>query len=185
MTLYEFYQKYFLVNLNDYSNIGVDLEISKVLFYFLIGIIVATAIINYRRSAMITMIKKLLRHEIYSEDDAKTLTELNINNFGTRLALNGKGRLSGIVKRAGEKEYTYEEYSALIKSKNFKEEKINFEEAKFYLNKEKEEDAQRVLNVPAPTVINTLLFCILLIAVYICIIMIIPDILTLINNFIK
>ena len=184
MTLYEFYEKYFLVNLNDYPNIGIDLEISKILFCLLVGLIIATVIIGYRRFAMITIIKKLMRHEIYSESDAKTLTELNIDSFGTRLSLKGKGRLSGIVKRAGEKEYTYEEYSALIKSKDFKEEKIDFSEAKFYLNKDNLIEAQKVLDVPTPSIINTSLFCVFLIAVYICIILIIPEILSLINNLI-
>ena len=182
MTLYEFYEKYFLVNLNDYPNIGIDLEISKVLFCLLVGLIVATVVIGYRRYAVITIIKKLMRHEIYSEENAKTLVELSINSFGTRMALKGKGRLSGIVKRVGEKEYTYEEYSALIKTKGFKEEDIDFNEAKFYLKKENLNEAQKVLNVPTPSVINTLLFSVLLIAVYICIILIIPELLTLISG---
>lgn len=185
MSFYEFYNKYFLVNLNDYSNIKIDLEISKILFFLLVGIIIATVIVNYRRASMILIIKKLLRHEIFSEDSAKNLSELGIDNIGVRLALSSGGRLSGIVLRAGEKKYTYEEYSQLIKSKKFKEEKIDFSDARFYINKENLEDAQKIVDVPMPSIINTLLFCILLIAVYIFIILLIPELLTLINNIIS
>lgn len=185
MTLYEFYEKYFLVNLNDYFNLGFDLEISKILFCLLVGLIAATILIGYKRAAMITIIKKLMRHEIYSEEEAKTLGEMDINTLGTRLALNGSGRLSKIVLRAGEKQYTYEEYSALIKTKGFKEEKSNFDEARFYLSKENFTDAQKVLDIPSPSLINTILFCILLIAIYICIILIIPGLLSFISSIFK
>ena len=185
MTLYEFYHKYLSINLKDYSNIGIDLEISKILFCFLVGLIIATVIVNYRRASMILIIKKLLRHEVFSEDSAKSLSELDANSLGVRLSLTSDKRTMSMVKRAGEKQYTYEEYSALIKSKDFKEEKIDFEEAKFYLDKTSLEDAKKVVDVPAPSVINTLLFCILLIAVYICLILLIPEILNLINNLIS
>ncbi len=184
MTLYEFYHKYLSINLNDYSNIGIDLEISKILFCFLVGLIIATVIVNYRRASMILIIKKLLRHEVFSEDSAKSLPELDANSLGVRLSLTSDKRTMSMVKRAGEKQYTYEEYSALIKSKDFKEEKIDFEEAKFYLDETSLEDAKKVVDVPAPSVINTLLFCVLLIAVYICLILLIPEILNLINNLI-
>ncbi len=184
MTLYEFYNKYLSINLNDYSNIGIDLEISKILFCFLVGLIIVTVIINYRRASMILIIKKLLRHEVLSEDKAKTLSELDADNFGTRLSLRSDKRLLQVVKRAGEKQYTYEEYSALIKSKDFKEEKINFDEAKFYLNESTLDDAKKIVDVPAPSVVNTILFCVLLVAIYICIILIIPELLNLINNLI-
>ena len=184
MTLYEFYNKYLSINLNDYSNIGIDLEISKILFCFLVGLIIVTVIINYRRASMILIIKKLLRHEVLSEDKAKTLSELDADNFGTRLSLRSDKRLLQVVKRAGEKQYTYEEYSALIKSKDFKEEKINFDEAKFYLNESTLDDAKKIVDAPAPSVVNTILFCVLLVAIYICIILIIPELLNLINNLI-
>ena len=184
MTLYEFYNKYLSINLNDYSNIGIDLEISKILFCFLVGLIIATVIINYRRACMILIIKKLLRHEIVSEENAKTLSELDINSFGARLSLSSDKRLMSMVKRAGEKQYTYEEYSELIKSKNFKEEKIDFDEAKFYLNEDALDDAKKIVDVPAPSIINTILFYVLLVAIYICIILLIPEVLNLINNII-
>lgn len=103
MTLYEFYNKYLSINLNDYSNIGIDLEISKILFCFLVGLIIATVIVNYRRASMILIIKKLLRHEVFSEDSAKSLSELDANSLGVRLSLTSDKRTMSMVKRAGEK----------------------------------------------------------------------------------
>ncbi len=182
MTLYEFYNNYFLVNLNDYDNIGIDLEISKILFYFLVSLIILAITISYRRAAMISIIKRLLQQESFDEGSAKTLAELDIDNFGTRLALSLKGCLSRIVMRVGEKKYTRDEIRALKKSDSFKKEKINYNEAKLYLNPDSLSKAQKIVDIPTPSIINTLLFCVFLIAIYIYIVLIIPELLTFINN---
>ena len=58
-----FYEKYFLINLKDYSNIGLDLEINKILFCILVGAVLAIAIIGYRKAGISRVVKALLRHE--------------------------------------------------------------------------------------------------------------------------
>lgn len=183
MSLPELYNKYFLVNLNDYSNIEIDFEINKILFFFFVGIIFATIIVNLSREVNTAIIKALMRHEVYTEEDAKTLSDLKLNKFTARMALSSSSRLSKLVKRVGAKEYTYEEYSALIKEKGFKEEKIDFENAKFYLSEEGIDDAKRIAEANVTSPLNTILFCLLLLAVYVCLMFTIPEILTFINKF--
>ena len=182
MSFYDFYTKYFSINLNQYSNIGIDLELSKILFAFLIAIIVTTIIVNYKRASIITMVKRLWRLEAVSEETAKTLDELKINKFNAKLILTSEGRASKMIRRVGEKNYTYEEYTALIKKKGYKEERVDFATAKFYIEPEKKAEAQNIAETPAPTILNTILFCILSVAIYFCLIIIAPEILTFINK---
>ena len=50
-----------------------------------------------------TLIKKLIRHESKNAENAKTLDELGINNFGTRQALSSTGgRLAKLIVRIDE-----------------------------------------------------------------------------------
>ncbi len=177
-----FTKNIFLVNLKDYPNIGIDLQISKLLFYIFVGLIVIAIVVNLRRATINLLIIKLLQEEILSKENAKTLTELDINNLGTRLLLSCNCCLSKIVLIA-DNDYTEKESNK--KSQIFKRKKINFDEVRFYLNNESLGDAQKIVDVPTPSVINTLLFCILLFGIYICIVLIIPELLTFINNIIN
>ena len=104
----DFYEKYFFINLNEYPNIGIDLEINLVLFGILVGALIATAILGYRKAAVATVVKALIRHESINEESAKTLSELHISSRAVMKVLGGDGRLSKIVSQVGKKEYTYE-----------------------------------------------------------------------------
>ena len=100
MTLVEIYNRFFLVNLNDFPNIGIDLEINKVLFCFLIGVIVTTVVFNYRTSINSAIIKKLIRYESNSKESAKTLDDLGLDKYSVRNTLSSSGgRLAKIVLR--------------------------------------------------------------------------------------
>ena len=182
MTLIEFYNKYFLINLNEFSNIGIDLEINKILFCFLIGIIVATVVVNYRNAGNVRLIRSLIRQEAFDEESAKTLTELNINNFNSKLSLKGEGKIAKIVKRVGAKELSYEEYKDAVKSKDYEEEKIDFETARFYIKDDAKDQAKRISESNTTSVLNTVLFCVLLVTIYVFIMFLMPSILTFLNN---
>ncbi len=182
MALIDFYNKYFLINLNEYPNIGIDLEINKILFCFLVGMVVTTIIFNYRTEGNSRLIKKLLRYESTCEENAKTLGELGLDNFNSRLTLSGNSRINKIISRVGAKKMTYEEYTAAVKSKEYKEEKINFETAKFYINEDGLESAKRISETNNTSLINTVLMCVLMVTIYVFIMFLMPSILTLINN---
>lgn len=183
MALIEFYNKYFLINLKDYPNIGFDMQINVVLFCFLIGLIVTTVIYNYKTEGNTRLIKRLQRLEATNEENAKTLDELNLNNFNSRQTLSGSGRISKIISRVGAEKMSYEEYKAAIKNKDYREEKINFKEARFYINEDGIDEATRIAESNNTSPINTVLYCILMVTIYVFIMFLMPSILTLINNF--
>ena len=182
------------INLKDYTNIGIDLEITKLLFAFFIGIIVATVVINYNRACTALVIKRLLRREALSQESARTLTELSVATLGVKMLLRSNGRIKRIIKRVGEKEYTYEEYMALgRKRKKNKgegtpetsakaEEKIDFSTARFYLSEERLDEAKGIVERDRSSVLNTVLLCILVTAVFVCLVLVMPELLNLING---
>ena len=179
----------FHINLNEYPNIGIDLEINVVLFGILIGALIATAILGYRRAAIATVIKALIRHEAKSEENAMTLSELHISSRAAMTVLRGGGRLSKIVSRVGEREYTYEEYLALMKKKrgdnesgNASLEAIDFSCARFYIAEEKIEEAKRAYDRSDSPILHTVLSCVLLAALFASLMFAMPGILSLIDS---
>lgn len=182
MGIKEWYENYISINLKDYPNIGFDLEITKILFCLLIGAIISTVLINYLRTGMNAVIKALIRKEATNEGSAKTLDELGLNSLSARYAVTRNSRLSKVIKYVGMKEYTYEEYSALIKTKGYREEKPDLKTAKFYIPEENKQEARLIYERHETSLISTLLFCVLLLAVFACISLALPEILTLIDN---
>ncbi len=185
MDFKSFYEKYFLLNLKDYPNIGIDLEINKILFCIILGIIAASFIINFIRGTCKSVITKLTRHNSYAEDSAKTLGELKINSPLTRYILKTNKRLLSIIKRVGEKSYTYEEYVAMTKEKGYKEEKIDFETARFYIAEDKRDEAAGILNMKDTSFLSTVLFALLLLSMFVCLMFLMPEILPFINNLLE
>ena len=182
MNLFELCNEYFSVNLKDYPNIGIDRQITKLLFYIFVGLIILAILINMRRAAKILLVKKLLVNEIFCENNAQTLTDLGVNNFATRFILTHGSSLMGIISIAGKENYTREEYKELKKQGKLKREKLNFNKARFYLNQNSLDKAQKIVDIPIPSVIHTLLFCALLMGVYTYLMLIIPELLMFINN---
>lgn len=190
----EFYENYISINLKDYSNIGIDLEITKVLFAFFIAIIVATIVINYNRACTALVIKRLLRREALNTESAKTLSELSATALGVKMLLKSNGRIKRIIKRVGETEYTYEEYLALGKKRKKNkgentpetsvksEEKIDFSTARFYLNSERLDEAKGIVERDRSSIINTVLLCLLVTAVFVCLVLLMPELLNLLNG---
>ncbi len=180
--MYEFYKKIFLLNLKDYPNINIDFPITILLLALTLAFIAVIIIINYRRAKTEVLLRRLKRHEATSEENALTLSELKLPGFVYQKLLSSDGQLSKLVGRAGEKKYTYEEYIAFTKNGG-KDEKIDFSCAKFYLREEGTERTTQILEAGAPTVLNTVLLCVLVFSVFVCISFILPHILTLINNY--
>lgn len=185
MAIYKFYKDYFFINLKDYPNIGIDLEITKILFCLLIGIIIATAILNYRRASTIKVIKRLLRYDATNEENAKTSKELGINEKSLSFILSNNSRLNRLISKVGQKEYTYEEYSKEIKKRGYKEEKTDYKTARLYIREDAIEEAKFLSEASAPTLLSTVLFCVMMVAIFFCIILLLPEILILFNNILE
>ncbi len=178
MDFKEYFDKFINLNLNEYLNIGINLEINKLMLCLFIGLILSTVLISYFRRGMVDLVRSLLRREARSEDSAKTLEELKLKSLAVRYAVTRNSRIQKIVKQKGAPEYTYEEYRELMKKKGFKEEKIDLSTAKFYIPEAASDDAKRIYEKNEISLINTVLFCVLLLIIFVCIALVMPEILT-------
>ena len=183
MSFKEFYDSFICLNLKQYKNLDVDFEINKFLIIALIGIIAAIIIINYIRSSMYLTVNKLIRHEAFGEQNAKTITELGINLKRVKRCLTSGSQLKTIISRVGEKKLTYEEYIESCKSKAKLKNVIDFESAKFYINQDKSDEARDLGLKSKSLVLNTVLFCALSVVAVVCLIFLMPEILSFLNNF--
>ena len=180
--MYAFFKNYFFINLKDYPSFGFDFPSTIVLFCFLIALIFTTVVVNYKRRRIEEMISALTRHKAFDEESAKTLSELNLDKRVFGGLLSSEGQLTKMVARVGEKKMSYEEFIALTKKKGYKEEKLGLDTALFYIREEGRDRAKRVLDIGASSPLNTALFCLLLVAVFICLAMLMPGILSALNS---
>lgn len=172
-----------LLNAKDYLEISSDVYINVIIMIIAGALCVASFCINYHKTYTVNIIKQLLRRGATAKESAKTLRDIGLDNsVGLRAALNRKGQLTSIVKRVGQVEPTYEEYMALIKQKKAKTEKIDFSTARFYIPEENIKRAQRIKETENPAVIRTLLVCILIFALAVCIMLLMPEILRILSN---
>lgn len=182
MGLYDFYIRYINLNLKDYPSIGIDLEINKILLVIMVGIIIGTVVINRKRSLMTLTVNKLLRREAVGVDNAKTLSALGIDTKAVRRMLTGGGQIKTVVKTVGEETLTYEEYLKRSKEKGYKGETVDYSKAGIYLIPESLDTAKRLAASRSHTPLNTLLFCILIFAVFVCLVLLMPEILSVIDT---
>ena len=113
-----FYNEFIDVNLADYENIGLNLPINQLLFFLTIGLCAAIIVIGRKQRAVSLILKKLIRKDCYTEENAKTLAELGLSGEDRvkKLLRSGAGYLKKTVLRVGARELTYEEYEALLKA---------------------------------------------------------------------
>lgn len=173
----------FKINLSDYENISFDLEINKVILGASIALIIGIILFNTYRSKIRLVVMQLVRHEAYSVESAKTLTELRIDKtFILKYLFSGNNILTKIVARVGEKSYTYEEYVALSKEKREKAELIDFESEEFYIRDDKKDFALSVIDKYNTSLTKTILAIVFVMIMCVCVISCMPGILNVINN---
>ena len=178
MSLYDI----FILNAKDYLDTSCDIPINIIVMIVALALCAASFLINLHKSYTVSIIKALLRKEATSEENAKTLSDLHLgDSFMLKRALSRNGQLTKIVKRAGYREPTYEEYMASLKEKK-KQEKIDFSVAKFFICEDSIDRAKNIRDKENPTVLRTLLVCLFIVAIAVCVMMLMPSILTLISN---
>ena len=182
MNIIEIIKNNLNINLKNYENINIDINISIVILCIFIGITLVSIVYNHYNYCMITLTKRLIRYSATDIDNAKTLDEINLNIFGVRFLLNNSSRISKLIERVGEVKLSYDEYEEKLKTKNFKEEKIDFATARFFISYDKIPEARLLSEKPTPGVVSSILFCILMIFLFIFVILTLPELLTLINN---
>ena len=177
-------KEYFSLNLNDYENINVNFEINKFLFILAIALCVMTFVVNYRRSLIIDTVRQLFRHNATDSENAKTLAELGLSGSrGIRKALVSDSQLRKMVAIVGEVRPTYEEYVAAMKKKKGKDlPTTDLTDARIYIPAESLDRAKHVYNSYSTSLLKTILVCIFIIAISVCMILLSPSILTAIDT---
>ena len=137
---------FFLLNLKDYTDSQFPLPIGATLTVMLIALCAVFFVITYRKRYTVALLRALIRKKATCEDDAKTLAELKLHENGAiKRALSRSGQLTYIVKRAGENKESYEEYIKKTKEKGYREEKTDFDSARYYINEERMELAKSII----------------------------------------
>lgn len=175
----------FEINLNDYENIGVNLEINKVIAGAFAVLILGVFILNSYRANVRLAVMQLTRHGATSPENAKTLKELGLDNSkGVKRLLGKNNILTKIVARVGEKQYSYEEYKALSKKEKKKAEEFDINAAAFYIREDKIERAAHVIDRYITSKLRNIAILIFLSLLCVCIIACMPGILNLLDNLI-
>ena len=175
----------FSVNLNEYDNFNVSLEINKVILIAFAALIIGIILFNFYRRNIKLAVSQLIRHGAKSEDKAKTLGEIGLGNVTPiKRMLLGENLLTRIVARVGERRYEYDEYKALTKEEKEKISTVDFATAKFYIREDKLALADNVAARYNSSVLNTVISCVFAAIVCVCLIACMPGILNLINNVI-
>jgi len=178
----EFYIQFIELNTNDYVNLGGDLEINKLLLILTPIVVICCLFVNLFRKNMFYTVKQLSRHNAVDEESAKTLTALGLGRNGIiKWMLSRDGQLSRIVKRKGAPSYTYEEYTQLAKEKKLKEEKIDFSTAEFYLADDSDLRVKKMIERYDISPFKTALVCIFTFIIMVLIMLLMPDILSLVD----
>jgi len=178
-------KRFFLLNLNEYQNLDVNLYINVLLLGAFVGMAIAVCLVASVRSKMALMTKQLLRHGAIGEQNAKSLSDLGLKDVKfLKSMLSRDGQLTKIVRRVGEVRYTYEEYVALMKEKGVKPEKIDFNTAAFYIDESQQARAKYVYETYSSPWPKTLALCVFLLAAYVCLSLVMPEILSWLNSLI-
>ena len=175
-------KEYLSVNLNDYENIGTNFEINKFILICAIALCVVAFYVNYRRALMVNIVKQLLRKNAINEENAKTLEELNLDSSrGIKKAIFASSQLRRLICIVGENRPTYDEYVAAQKEKK-KIDSPDPSTVRIYIKAESLDRAKHIYNTYNVSILNTLLACVLIITFGVCLVLVIPELLTLIND---
>lgn len=174
------------INLNDYENIGINLPINKVLIpAFFVFVLFTVALSLYRMSTR-RMISQLLRHSALSEDSAKSLASLGLGNDRlVKYLLRRDNLLTRVVGRRGENKYTYEEYIVLTKEERRENDAVDFETAEFYISEDMLDRARTIVDKYNYTLGRTVMVCVFVLLIFVCLTALMPEILSLVNNLLK
>ena len=177
------FKECFSVNLNEYENIGINLEINKVIVLAFAAMIVGIVLFNMYRQNIKLVVSQLIRHGAVSEESAKTLNEIGLKEHkAAKRMLLGDNLLTRIVDRCGKKRYEYDEYKALSKEEKERISTVDFSEARFYIKKEQRAFAEGVVSNYGTSLMNTVISCVFAVVICVCLIACMPGILNIINR---
>ena len=171
-----FIDDYLLLNLDYYID-GINFPINLFLLAIAVGMCIACVLITVKKRAMSAVITQLARHEAYTAEAAKTLAELKIKpGLVIKSSLSHRSQLTHIVALVGV--YPFD----VPRVKGQREGKIDFETAKFYISEGGLDRAAKIKDEAAPSYVNTVLGCVLILMIFTTVVLFMPDILTLITG---
>lgn len=177
-----FIEEFFSLNLNQFENFGVNFPIGAFLLIFSVAMCAAIFIYNYQKRCTGLILKQLVRHNATNAESAKTLKELHLEtNFYLKAALSRGGMLTHLVKSANSETPTYEEYVSNSKKRGYKEAKIDFKEAKFYIPEEQKAKAKRLVEGSGGEWLKSAISAAVIILVLVILMLFLPDILDAVN----
>ena len=177
-----FFDNCFDLNLTEYKNIGINLDVSKLLALIFVIMCVITFVINWHRGYMYLAVKQIFRHGAFGEDKAMTLKALGLSGSRSVIgALKRDSRLCRIISRKGEKKYTYEEYMKLSK-KSRKPDSFDIQTAEFFVREENLPLAKNVYDNYSPSLLKTVFLCVLYLIIFVCLTIVAPQILEFIDG---
>ena len=188
----EFYTRFFLINTNEYYNLGWDLWINKLLFVLMPIVVLIWVGYHLVRNNTFLIVKRLAKRDATSEDNAKTLKDLGLSDRKIlKLMLRGDGRITRLVKRKGAPVYTYEEYVEAQKRGKKKstdgsekgvepigKEKIDFETAQFYLDSTQSDRITKICGSYEVRPRHTVIMCIGIVVTFVIVMLLMHEILT-------
>ena len=177
-----FLKDFLFLNLSDYEKIGIEFPIGAIFLAFSAVMIGFVFYYNYYRSCASCLCLRLLRAGAISEEKGVGLKDLRLDSsLGVKLVLRGGGELRAVVKRVGEKKQSYEEYVKSSKEKGKRAESIDLNSARFYIDPDERERAERISgethSIITPILISAAILLILVLAM-----LFLPDLLEILNK---
>ena len=177
---------FFFLNLNNYKNFKASFPIGMFLIAAALASCAAVFATTYYKRTNSAICKQLMRHGATEEGKAKNLKELRLyDSRAVRVALSKSGQITHIVKRAGERVPTYEEYVANMKKKGSKPDKIDIDTAKFYVSPDKTDAANKILHSANHSWWKPAAISVGIVAVLALLMIFLPDVLSSINKSLK
>ena len=203
------YNNYLKVNLADYKNIGINLDINMVILCLTVCLVIIFILMHKKQTLISTLFKKIKRTEAFGAENAVTLKDLGLSeNSFRKLLTDRQGILKSAITIVGEKKLTYEEYISAQKAKKTKSKTTEHDsdsitenknesaaeisildkdgllsaDAKFYVPSDNENVVDRILESNNATVTKTLISCVIITVVGIALISVMPSLLSAINS---
>lgn len=162
-----FWNDIVLLNLNEFDNIGINFRFNLFLLFFALTICIAAFVYEYKRNNAYLVVKQLLRHKATSPENSKKLLDLGLDTARIRLFLSGGYIVSRVISFVGREKCSYDEYVKMNKTERKKADKIDFSTVSMYISEENMPSANKIATEYRASFIRVLIFCLLIILVYV------------------
>lgn len=180
------FKEFIFLNLNQFENIGLNFPIGAFVLFASVAMCVSLFAFHYHKSYTTAFIKGLLRHEAVGDKKGVSLKKLHLDgSYFLKLTLSRKsGPITHITARVGAKEISYEEHLEKIKEKGYKEEKIDFESALFYIRDDMVDAARAEADKHDSSWLKPIIISVIILAITVVLSIYLKDILGFINNLV-